>query len=88
MSLKNFIQVAVHFPYYEQRELGQKVLQRLLEKGNQSEFHDIVNVLSARIPLLKFVDVNSGLECDLTFFNRLASMNSFFIKKCLEVDPR
>ena len=80
--------MAAHATHYEQQEFGQKVLQRLLEKGNQSEFCGINNVLNARVPLLKFVDVKSGLKCDLTFFNTMAFMNSIFIKKCLEVDPR
>ena len=75
-------------PIHEQQEIGQKVLQQLLKKSSLGEFCKIENVLQARVPLLKFVDVKSGLNCDLTFFNRLAFMNSYFIKKCLDVDPR
>ena len=57
-------------------------------KENLEEFNNIEEILSARIPIIKFVHVKSGLKCDLSISNRLALMNSKFIKKCLEIDSR
>ena len=57
-------------------------------KENENQFGGIKDVLNARIPIIKFLDIKSGLKCDLSISNRMALANSKFIKKCLEVDSR
>ena len=62
-----------------------EVYQRLHETH---EFGDLQDVLNARVPILKFTQIKSGIKCDLSFSNRMALRNSKFVKKCLEVDER
>ena len=57
-------------------------------KENQNQFGGFKDAFNARIPIIKFVDIKSGLKCDLSISNRMALANSKFIKKCLEVDYR
>ena len=58
------------------------------QKKSLQQFGELKAVFNARTPILKFVHIDSGLKCDLSFSNRMALMNSKFIKKCLEVDSR
>ena len=52
------------------------------------EFDEVEAIFNARTPILKFVHVESGLKCDLSFGNKMALMNSKFIKKCSKLDVR
>jgi DNA polymerase sigma len=45
-------------------------------------------ILSARVPIIKFVHVKTGLSCDLSFKNQMAVMNTEFIRLCVEADSR
>ena len=71
-------------------EIMKNIFKKFDYKQNKSlnEFGELKAVFNARIPILKFVHISSGLKCDLSFSNRMALMNSKFIKKCLEVDSR
>ena len=59
-----------------------------IQNKRLQQFGELEAVFNARTPILKFVHIDSGLKCDLSFSNRMAWMNSKFIKKCLEVDSR
>ena len=43
---------------------------------------------NARIPIVKCVDTQSGISCDLSFKNKMAVHNSKFIKDMLNADER
>ena len=53
-----------------------------------NEFDEVEAIFNARTPILKFVHVETGLKCDLSFGNKMALMNSKFIKKCSKLDVR
>ena len=42
-----------------------EVYQRL--QGNGNEFGDLQDILNARVPILKFTQIKSGIKCDLSF---------------------
>ena len=66
-----------------------KIMKDIHKKFHRmKEFGELKAVFYARTPILQFVHIGSGLKCDLSFSNRMALMNSKFIKKCLEVDSR
>ena len=44
--------------------------------------------MGARIPIVRFVHVESNLKCDLSFHNMMSVMNSKFLKMCQQADPR
>lgn len=43
---------------------------------------------TARIPIVQFIDPQSGLECDISFNNPLALCNTRLLRTYSEVDPR
>ena len=71
-------------------EIIKEVYEKFAYKQNKrlQQFGELKAVFNARTPIIKFVHINFGLKCDLSFSNRMALMNSKFIKKCLEVDSR
>jgi len=73
-----------------QLKMGRQILDKLqnCQKSDMNELHGIEGILSATVPIIKFVHSKSGIECDLSFSNRRALINSRFIKMCLEVDSR
>ena len=71
-------------------EIMKDIYKKFAYKQNKrlQQFGELKAVFNARTPILKFVHIDSGLKCDLSFSNRMALMNSKFIKTCLEVDSR
>ena len=45
-------------------------------------------ILSARVPILKFIHRPTGIHCDISFKNRMSVMNTDYIRLCLTTDPR
>ena len=74
----------------QQQKMGRQMLDKLqnCQKSDMNELHGIEGILSATVPIIKFVHTKSGIECDLSFSNRRALINSRFIKMCLEIDSR
>ena len=70
-----------------QLKMGRQILDKLQNCQN-SDINGIEGILSATVPIIKFVHSKSGIECDLSFSNRRALINSRFIKMCLEIDSR
>lgn len=48
----------------------------------------IVPISQARVPIVKFVHRVTGIQCDISFKNKSAVLNSEFIRFCSEVDSR
>ena len=73
-----------------QLKMGRQLLEKLqnCQKSDMNELHGVEGILSATVPIIKFVHSKSGIECDLSFSNRRALINSRFIKMCLEIDSR
>jgi len=73
-----------------QLKMGRQILDKLqnCQNSDMNELHGIEGILSATVPIIKFVHSKSGIECDLSFSNRRALINSRFIKMCLEIDSR
>ena len=69
----------------EMRKAVQKITHSLRKNTN------VVNVCgipNARVPIVKFVHFKTALSCDLSFKNRMAVLNSEFIRLCIELDSR
>ena len=43
-----------------------KEIHQILQE-KQNEFSDLKDVLNARVPILKFTQIKSGIKCDLSF---------------------
>ena len=73
-----------------QLKMGRQILDKLqnCQNSDMNELYGVEGILSATVPIIKFVHSKSGIECDLSFSNRRALINSRFIKMCLEVDSR
>ena len=67
------------------REIGEKIVS-ILKKI--PEITNVEGILGARIPIVRFVHVESNLKCDLSFHNMMSVMNSKFLKMCQQADPR
>ena len=68
------------------KDTMKEIYEKLQEKKH--EFGNLKDVLNAHVPILKFSHIKSGIKCDLSFSNRMALMNSKFLRKCLEIDTR
>ena len=45
-------------------------------------------ILQARVPIVKFTDRDTGVQCDISFKNRLSVVNTAWIRLCVDSDPR
>ena len=45
-------------------------------------------ILQARVPIVKFTDRDTGVQCDISFKNRLSVVNTAWIRICVDADPR
>ena len=67
--------------------ISEKICQTL---KNNPDFIKIEAVLNARVPIIRFVDKNSGIMCDLGFTSasKMSVMNTRFLQLCQKTDPR
>ena len=49
---------------------------------------NVMGIPAARVPIVKFVHMKTGLSCDLSFKNPMAVMNTEFIRMCVQADSR
>lgn len=49
-------------------------------KMTPKHFQNVISVPFARVPIVKFTDVCSGLNCDLSFKSGLSTMNSILVR--------
>merc|ERR1719209_2027074 len=45
-------------------------------------------ILQARVPIVKFTHRDTGVQCDISFKNRLSVVNTAWIRLCVDSDPR
>merc|ERR1719209_1578173 len=45
-------------------------------------------ILQARVPIVKFTHRATGVQCDISFKNRLSVVNTAWIRLCVDADPR
>lgn len=50
--------------------------------------HKVICVSTAKVPIVKMVDPDLGLACDMNVNNTLALENTRMIKTYVEIDPR
>ena len=48
----------------------------------------VTGIPAARVPIVKFIHLKSGLSIDLSFKNKMAVMNTEFIRCCVNADSR
>ena len=63
-----------------------RVAQRVLSDIKQ--ISRVTAILSARVPILKFIHRPTGIHCDISFKNRLSVKNTEYIRLCLDTDSR
>ncbi|XP_039301461.1 uncharacterized protein LOC120356574, partial [Nilaparvata lugens] len=51
-------------------------------------FEKVVKIATARVPIMTFNHVETGLLCDVTFLNKLGLKNSEMLRFLLSLDPR
>ncbi|RZF46791.1 hypothetical protein LSTR_LSTR012014 [Laodelphax striatellus] len=51
-------------------------------------FRDVVIIATARVPIVTFIHVETGLLCDVTFLHKLGLKNTEMLKFLLSLDPR
>ena len=75
------------FKQRSKQYISEKICQTL---KNHPDFIEIENVLNARVPIIRFVDKNSGIMCDLGFTSasKMSVMNTRFLQLCQKTDPR
>ena len=61
---------------------------RLLSCLSGGIVHAIQPILRAKVPVVKFVHCNTGIECDISVENRDGMMKSEFMRICSHIDPR
>ena len=49
---------------------------------------NVTGIPAARVPIVKFIHLKSGLSVDLSFKNKTAVMNTEFIRCCVNADSR
>ena len=62
-----------------------KMTKNLRKNTSVVNVHCIPN---ARVPIVKFAHAETSLSCDLSFKNRMAVLNTEFIRLCIESDSR
>ena len=62
-----------------------KMTKNLRKNTSVVNVHCIPN---ARVPIVKFAHADTSLSCDLSFKNRMAVLNTEFIRLCIESDSR
>ncbi len=65
-----------------------EAFQMLSPTTEQPLFTEVKAIPTARIPVVNFKDVESGLDCDLTFHNPLALSNTGMLRAYSELDVR
>eukprot|EP00943_MAST-04B_sp_MAST-4B-sp1_P006975 g6975.t1 len=60
----------------------------LRQYGDGLRFDDINVIARARVPIVKFQELNSGIECDICVDNELAVYNTQLLKAYASLDPR
>ena len=63
-------------------------ISRQLRQLKENIVANVISVPKARVPIVKFFHLSSGLSCDLSFKNKMAVMNTEFIRLCVEADCR
>ena len=63
-----------------------RIARRVL--SNIQQISRMTAILSARVPILKFIHRPTGIQCDISFKNRMSVMNTEYIRLCLTADPR
>lgn len=71
----------------EQRKAGSRITKQLrtLPKHLVANVHGVLN---ARVPIVKFIHLKTGLSVDLSFKNKMSVLNTEFMRLCVEADAR
>jgi len=62
-----------------------KSMANLLRKNRMSR---VIPIPKARVPIVKFIEPETGIECDICVNNLLAVENTVMLRKYSEIDPR
>ncbi|XP_059094948.1 speckle targeted PIP5K1A-regulated poly(A) polymerase-like [Tigriopus californicus] len=62
-------------------------ISRVLHR-NRHLFANIKRIFEAQTPIIKFVHVSTGIQCDINCSNRMAYLNTQFIETILGWDPK
>ncbi|QDZ22133.1 PAP-associated domain-containing protein [Chloropicon primus] len=62
-----------------------KQMARLLRRNRMSK---VIPIPKARVPIVKFIEPETGIECDICVNNLLAVENTSLLRKYSEIDPR
>lgn len=71
----------------EQRKAGSRITKQLRTLPKHL-VANVLGVLNARVPIVKFIHVKTGLSVDLSFKNKMSVLNTEFIRLCVEADSR
>ena len=72
----------------EQIRATSKIASLLRREQNQKYIGNVVGISKARVPIVKFVHIKSGISVDLSFRNPMAVLNTDYIRLCIEADSR
>lgn len=64
------------------------VLKELKGAGIVDETKEIKRLYKTRVPLLKFVDSSTGIDCDITVGNSEGIFKSFALQLLIDIDAR
>eukprot|EP01114_Cavostelium_apophysatum_P023288 TRINITY_DN8724_c0_g1_i2.p1 TRINITY_DN8724_c0_g1~~TRINITY_DN8724_c0_g1_i2.p1 ORF type:complete len:395 (+),score=68.20 TRINITY_DN8724_c0_g1_i2:85-1269(+) len=70
------------------RDLELGAIRQLRKVLWREGFVDIEAILGARVPIVRFKDPQTSLQCDICVNNRLAVVNSRLVHHYTEIDPR
>ncbi|CAH2065312.1 unnamed protein product [Thlaspi arvense] len=94
-SSKSDLDVSINFgdgTYELPRDTKIQILRRFAEKlrslQGQGRVRDVECILSARVPIVKFVDQRTSVECDLSVENKDGMLNSQIIHIISQIDER
>ena len=63
-------------------------ISKILRQHRSDVVSNVIGIPKARVPIVKFVHMKTGLSCDLSFKHKMSVLNTEWIRLCGEADSR
>ncbi|XP_076949851.1 protein HESO1-like [Bidens hawaiensis] len=84
----NFRNGLLVFPHEQKRKTLRKFAKKLYSLQNAGRVHSVQPVMRAKVPILKFIDTATNVECDISVENSDGISKSLIIRLITSIDER